>query len=699
MSKWLKVILGALGAVLLILVLAIIALPFIIDPNDFKTPLERAAAKQNIHLELEGPISWTFFPQLGLSLEKVSIASPEAPDQPIVQAAASTAAVAVRPLLSRQIRVKEFSLDGVAINLLVDENGRGNWEDLGPQGDKESAEAEAATEPAPAAEPGELDVAVERIAINKASLRYEDRQSGQLVELSDLSIQLRDVNLESRAFPMGFSARLSLSDLPNPLFIEFKSRLQANSSLDQFALADGQLQLRAGDDRKARIVVDLAGSANLNEPMSYQGELAIQSFSPKALLTALGETLPEMSDPEALEQMAMTLAVSGGDTELRSDALTLTLDETQLRGTLHLQMPPQGLPTVAFGLSGNRIDVDRYLAPSDEEETEQPTQTEEAENAPLPLETLRSFNADIQLAMDEIVISGLAITQARLQLKGREGLWNLDQLSADFYEGQLLSQAELDARGERANVQFSGSLTDLSVQPLLNDFAQFDELSGKVSGQLEGRASAATTDDLLESLSAAFVFTSPQLTFQGLNAEYFYCQMATQLTGDEMPDAEWPSRTRITNVEGQVTFDNSRLEITGVTASIENLGLAITGYLDLNSEEYAIRLPMRLAEERTSPSGCDVKSNFLISRNVDILGCSGSLADLNLARQCGLDTGAVTSLAGEALRYNAEKRIREDLQKKLGGRSSDDKNDEEKNRDEESSGSRSKDLLRDLLRR
>lgn len=705
MSKWLKVVLGAVAALLLVLVLAIIALPFVIDPNSFKGPLERVAAEQNVHLELEGPISWTFFPQLGLSLEKVSIASPEAKEQAVIQAAAGTAAVAVKPLLTGKVRVKEFSLDGVAINLVVDENGRGNWETLGPQGEQD---AEPLTEETPEQAPSEgeareLDVAVEHIAITNASLRYEDRQSDQVVELSDLAIRLTDVNLESRAFPLTVAARLALSDLPNPLHIEFSSQLEANGTLDRFALADGQLRLNVGDDRNARIQVDVTGSANLQDALAYEGQLALRPFNPKALLSALGQELPEMADPTALSNVAFTLAVAGSDTELHSESLELVLDETRLAGSLQAQLPEPGLPTLALNLSGNRIDVDRYLAPSSDEETapEEEEAAGETEPSPLPLEDLRSFNANIQLAMDEIVVSAMPITQARLKITGNQGLWKLEELSANFYQGKLLSQAELDARSDTANLNFSAGLEGLAVQPLLQDFAEFGDLSGEINGQVEAQTRARMTDELMENLSAAFVFTSPQLTFEGFNAEYFYCQMATQIGDTPMPDTEWPSRTRITDVEGQITFDELRLNVDGVMANIENLVLAITGFLDLNSQEYRVRMPMRLAQERTSPSGCEVKSNFLLAREVDILGCSGSLEDMNLARQCGLDSGAVTSLAGEALRYNAEKRIekereelREDLEKKLRERlgSGDENNGEE-------SGSRSKDLLRNLLRR
>lgn len=699
MSKWLKVILGTFGAVLLILVLAIVALPFVIDPNSFKGPLQRVAAEQNVHLELEGPISWTFFPQLGLSLEKVTIASPEARDQALIQAASGTAAVAVKPLFAGQVRVKEFSLDGVAINLLVDENGRGNWESLGPQGEEEATAPEETQQPADT-EAGELDVAIERIAITGASLRYDDRQSDQLVELSDLSIQLHDVNLESRAFPFSLSARLALSDLPNPLFIEFNSQLAANSTLDRFTLQDGRIQLAIGSDNNARIRVDLAGDVNLKDGLAYQGQLALNLFDPKAIVTALGQELPEMTDPTALEKLSFKLAVAGSDTEIRSETLELNLDETRLAGSLQAQLPAQGLPNFILSLNGNRIDMDRYLPPAaDEEEAPAQGSVGQAESAPLPLESLREFNADIQLSMDEIIVSAMPITQARLKIKGNQGLWRLEELSADFYEGKLLSQAQLDARKDTATVQFSAGLNGLAVQPLLQDFAEFGDLSGQVSGQVQAETQAATTDQLMDNLSAAFVFTSPQLTFEGFNAEYFYCQMATQLSDSSMPETEWPRRTRITDVEGQITFDDSRLNVAGVMANIENLVLGITGHLDLNSMDYRVRMPMRLAQERTSPSGCEVKSNFLLAREVDILGCSGSMEDMDLARQCGLDTGAVTSLAGEALRYNAEKRIdkereelRDDLEKKLRERLGSD----EENQD---TGSRSKNLLRDLLRR
>ena len=71
-----KIIYGVLGlgAALLVGGAALVTL---IDPNDFKPLLiEQVKKSTGRDLVVSGPIAWTFWPSLGLSLEQVALRNP-----------------------------------------------------------------------------------------------------------------------------------------------------------------------------------------------------------------------------------------------------------------------------------------------------------------------------------------------------------------------------------------------------------------------------------------------------------------------------------------------------------------------------------------------------------------------------------------------------------------------------------------------
>jgi AsmA protein len=700
MNKWFKRLLITIATIVVVLIVAILALPFIVDPTAFRGPLERLAAERGVELRLEGPIDWQFYPRLGLSLEGFYLAPAERPEQALAQAQSATAAVALMPLFSGQVMVDELVLDKPIINLVVDEQGQGNWELLVPD--------KAASEPVPETEPAEtgvgFELAVERIAINNGALVYRDTQSGQTAEVEDLSLLLTDVNLEQRSFPLSLEGLLRSSELPAAVRADFQSQLQVNSALDQFALEDGALTLSPEGQADSQLSAQLAGQASTQPALQYQGRLALATFNPRALLAALGQDLPAMADPDALTAAALSLELTGTETQLRSNEFTMMLDDTQLSGSLGLELPADGgSPKVSLALEGNAIVLDRYLPPPEEEGPAEaataPAQAPATAAAePLPLDALRAINVDAALSMNQIVAMEMAIDNPRIAISGENGLWRMTELQGNFYQGQLQGNGQVDARpeqGSTATMQVAMSLGSLSVQPLLTDLAEFSDLSGTVTGELQAQTRAATTTELMENLSAALVFTSPELVFEGVNAEYYYCQMATQLDDDsQMPQREWPKRTAITAVEGQFLFDEGRLDIASFAAYVENLVLTATGFLDLEEMVYRIRAPMRLAQQQTSAAGCLIESNFLQNRAVDVLGCAGSLEELELGEQCGLDSGAVADLAKQAVRYNVQKEVdeeKEEIREKLQ-----DKVREKLGEDE---GDPARKLLRDLLNR
>src|SRR5690606_22390778 len=169
---------------------------------------------------------------------------------------------------------------------------------------------------------GGFEFAVERIALEDGSFHFQDRQSGSSFELSDFQLQLRDVNLQNRAFPISAEGKLRLSELPETLQLAMDGELEANNQLDHFA-ADGTLTVEAGDQSLAG---EFAVGLGLAPALSYEGRFALQAFNPRAFMTALGQSLPPMQDSAALGKLALDAQFSGSDSALAAEKLTLTLD-------------------------------------------------------------------------------------------------------------------------------------------------------------------------------------------------------------------------------------------------------------------------------------------------------------------------------------------------------------------------------------
>src|SRR5690606_14093970 len=131
----------------------------------------------------------------------------------------------------------------------------------------------------------------------------------------------------------------------------------------------------------------------------------------------------------ALGKLALDAQFSGSDSALAAEKLTLTLDETQFDGNLRLAFPADGRPAIALALKGGQMNLDRYLPPEEEDSAsgqqaqqqaparEKAVQSAQASApAPLPLDALRSADAELQFAMDQLVVQGMTVTQPTLAL-------------------------------------------------------------------------------------------------------------------------------------------------------------------------------------------------------------------------------------------------------------------------------------------
>jgi AsmA protein len=235
--KWILLIGGGL-VVLIVIAVAIFAATF--DPNQYKPQIvDLVKDRTGRTLTMDGKIGLTFFPRIGAEVEKVALSEPKG-TKTFARVDEARVAVALLPLLSKQVIVDQVTLAGLAVDLVRYKNGRTNFDDLlgGEKPAKPAPKAEA-----PAGAPMAIDIG--GVALRNAGIGWRDEADGTDVRLSN-------VNLKTGRIASGVPGKLELAaridgkqpqtalqvDLETGYRVNFETMAAALSSLDLKAAGD-----------------------------------------------------------------------------------------------------------------------------------------------------------------------------------------------------------------------------------------------------------------------------------------------------------------------------------------------------------------------------------------------------------------------------------------------------------------------------
>ena len=216
MKRLLQTLLAAIGVLGVAVVAAVVYVTTFLDPEDFKPRLiEVVREHSGMELTLNGPLAWSFYPRLGVSVERVESHLPEqaldAP--PFLAFDKAEVSLAFAPLLRGEIAIEGLTLDGMQLRLVRDEQGQGNWEPLLQRLDERREGAESALAPAsagPNLEGSNLAVAlnIANVQVRNGAVRFRDLAAESEWLLDDVSLSGTNVNPE-RAFPLKTSFSLT----------------------------------------------------------------------------------------------------------------------------------------------------------------------------------------------------------------------------------------------------------------------------------------------------------------------------------------------------------------------------------------------------------------------------------------------------------------------------------------------------------
>ncbi len=228
-----KYVVWGVGAIVALLVLAIVAAVMVIDGNFVKARAERYMKEEKQRtLKIEGEPGLKLFPVLRLSLGKTSLSEPKS-DKVFVSLESLEFAVQVMPLLSREIAVDALAVSGLKANLVKGKDGDFNFADLAGKG-----------EPGAEGEPPRVRIA--EVSIEGAQLDYADLASGQTLRVGNLGLK---------------TGRLE-DDAPTPLILSADiSGRKPEVALKARVEASARMNLARQDVALSKLVATLTGSA------------------------------------------------------------------------------------------------------------------------------------------------------------------------------------------------------------------------------------------------------------------------------------------------------------------------------------------------------------------------------------------------------------------------------------------------------
>ena len=563
--KLIKWIGGLVLTLAIFIVLAIIILPRFVDPNDYRDEItELVRDKTGRELVLNGDLSLSVFPWLGIRTEELSISQPEEIGGSMLQVQTAQLRVKAQPLLSKRIEIDTVILEQPELRFVTLANGINSLSGLSD--DDEVVEEETDSSEA-------LALVIQGVEITDANLEWDDRQEQQRYQVSNLNLvtgnligsSMADINLsgtltdlsgtEDALEPVTFSldgqALIDTDSLvvtaqnldSNVTYgdyqldsvvsgIEFDTNAGA-LKLDGLSLStEGEAAEKAFnmDTAIASLTFDVDAtqvnvqqvsvdgnfdnqhlslsmpniSANLDAQTASLGDINLSFDDLQAQITNLQATQfkdnPSMTgaltvptfnaanlmkkfevdyetpDANALSSVSFSSSFNAGTENVALSNIALKLDDTNLTGDFAASDFAEGtIPGLKFDLVLDRLNLDRYVAESEEEETEEAAGGADA--LVLPMSAFKDFNANGSFKAQELISSNVTLTDINVLVESSPGRVAITP-KADLYDGDLAGSMVYTEQGDTSTLHVKNTIGIVDLAKFFTDADITEQLTG-----------------------------------------------------------------------------------------------------------------------------------------------------------------------------------------------------------------------------
>ena len=521
--KWIAII-GA-GLIVLLVGLVLIA-TMLVDLQKYKPVIEKRVTEATGRpCSIGGDLRLSLFPWVGLAFGDLHLGNPPGfAEKDLLNVKSFDVKVRVISLLSKDIQIQRFVLDGVKVVLEKNNQGRANWEGIGKPPEK-AVPAKPAEKRSKEKEPREAlpikALTVGEFAVANSSILFIDHASGTKQELANVNLRLKEVSLD-RPIRLALSASMD----GKPVSVE--------GQLGPVGTDPGKRKIPLDVSVKALKEVDLHVKGSLIEPAAdNQFDLAfeVSPFSPRKLMSTIGQPLPvATTDPEVLNRVALKGKVKGSPQSVNVSDGVLELDESKLG--FALKAKDFSRPDLSFDVTLDKINLDRYLPPPSQEKGA--GESKKAEPKKTDYTPLRKLVLAGSIQIGALTVKNAKIEDMHLKVTGKNGIFQLDPVTAKLYQGTLATKGSVDVSQDipktNVNLQVKGVqagplLKDLTAKDFIEGVGQFDAVIGmagaepdKIKRSLNGKGELLFRDGAIKGIDLAGMVRNVQAAFGLANA-------------------------------------------------------------------------------------------------------------------------------------------------------------------------------------
>jgi len=655
MGRFLKFLLIGVAAVVGLLVVVVLAVALLFDPNDYKDEIAaQVEAATGRSLNLEGDLELGLFPWLSVDTGRIVLGNAEGfGPEPFAELDGASVAIRLWPLITGSIEAGRVSVDGLVLNLRIAGDGTTNWDDLAAA-DEEPAEA-----PAAEGEGSGLDeLRVAGISLTDATIDWQDEAAGVHYRVTDVGLNtgaiepgvpfdvdggfaLATLSEDTGTAPGGeFElAAVVTADLAGGRIVLdgllLDGRLDPGADLQPFdlrlsarrlayAMEQQALELDGGALEVASLRVDAELAGTVGDALQLSGRIEAPRFSPKDLADTLGTPLPPTADPAVLQLVSFAADVALTDDSVALSGMTARLDDTELKGDFSVR--GFEAPAYRFALEGDRIDLDRYLAPP-ADDTPAEADTAALDATEIPVDVIRSLDAEGTLKFAEVVLGGLTFRTIELGVTAGDGRVRLHPIAARVLEGGYNGDVRIDASGNKPRLSVDERVEGVQLAALGRELYETDKLSGSLQGRFTLAGSGANLAEIRQDLGGDVGFELSDGAFEGTDLWYQIRRARAVFRRETPPQPPAEPRTPFSTIRGTGKVAGGVLTNDDLFAELPFLRVTGAGTVNLAAATLDYGVRARVLERPDFIEGASEEELAEYTEAVIPIRITGSLAD------------------------------------------------------------------------
>ena len=609
MGRIFKVLGLVIGAFVVLFVALLIGIALLIDPNDYKDQITDAVADATgRQLTLEGDLELKLFPRLGIALGAAELSNAQGfGDAPFARIANAELRLGLLPLLSRRIEIDRASLSGLRLNLARNAAGTTNWDDF----TRTSAANQSADAATAEAAGGAIDLSVGAVQIDDAEVIWRDAMAGQDWQLSNFNLSASGFN-PGRAFPLAMGFELAGAEMTVAVQAEMRALLSLADNtyrLDQLDVdlngegpgwpgGSGEANLRfssfVADLDAQSLLLDglelemlgLTVNGNLvgedvMDSLSLAGGIEIEDFDPRFLMSVFDQEI-ETADPAVLRRASANAQFYYSAAAMGMRELSLRLDDSLLTGTAGRRGE-----RLEFSLAVDAIDIDRYLPPPADDAEETAPDQGSVDEIDLPLDPLRNFSAAGTLALNQVQILGMTLTNANFALAADNGRMTL-RPTGTLYGGTIDGEISIQVQGDAARLAVRQNLNNVDMGGIGRDYLKTDALAGTGNVRIDVAAVGSKVGAIKQDLDGTASVVIADGALNGVDIWQEIMNLRATLTGPDAPEAEGAPRTPFQRIAVAGVVEDAVMTTNEFAATLPFASLTGQGTVNLLSTELAL---------------------------------------------------------------------------------------------------------------